>query len=151
MNKEQMVITLTASLRKYLAQAGVGVPIRWLQQGEDGQPQVEDEIQVLSSLRFPDRGAKNEDYAILNIQVLVKTKYVPTDVYYHTRVKARVVDLLDKAIPVYMIGGEDVRIYDKRQIGILRRLPSETLTITPEGIGVPNSSVVEAFFEYQAC
>lgn len=151
MTKEELIIFITASFRKFLDQAGVGVPVRWLQQGEDGNPPVEDEVQVLTSLSFPERGSKNEDYAILNVQVLVKTKVVPTDVYYHTRVKARVVSLFDKLINVYKIGGEDLRIYDKTQAGILRRVPSETVTVTPTSIDVPDASIVEAFFEYQPC
>lgn len=151
MTKEYLTIFLTASFRKYLDQAGVGVPINWLQQGNDGQEEVQDEVQVLTSIQFPERGFKNEDYAILNAQILVKTKVVPTDIYYHTRVKARVVGLMDKVIPVLAIGGDDTRIYTKEKIGILRRIPSETITVTPNGLDVPDSSIVEVFLEYQPC
>jgi hypothetical protein len=151
MNNEDLTIFLTASFRKYMDQAGVGVPIRWLQQGEDGESQVEDEVQILTSFEFPRYGSKNEDYAIMNVSVLVKSKIVPTDPYYHTRIKARVAGLLQKVINVYKIGGDDIRKYDKSQIGILRKIPSETLKITPDGINTPESSVVETFLEFQAC
>jgi hypothetical protein len=151
MNKEHLTIFTVASIRKFILAAGVGVPVRFMQQGDTGEANVQDEVQVLVNLQFPDRGTKNEMYGIVNITALVKTKIVPTDVYYHTRIKARVADVLDRVIPLLRIGGEDDLIYTKGQFGILRRVPTDTMTISATGEGNPDASVVEAFYEIQPC
>lgn len=148
---EKLVIFTTASVRKYLSANSMGVPVTFLQQGDEKDKPVQDEVQILIGLDFPQRGSAGEVYGIVNIQAVVKTRIVPTDVYYHTRVKARVIGILDKAIPLLRIGGEDTRVYDKTQWGFLRRLPSETLRVTPTSIDVPDASLVEAFYEIQTC
>lgn len=152
---EAMTIYTLASLRKFLQASGIGVPVTFLQQGDEKDTTRQDEVQVLTSLQFPPRGGKNELYGIVNIQALVKTKIVSTDVYYHTRVKARVADILSKPIPLLKIGGEEPEqfgvVFDKSRWGVLRKIPSETITITPTSIDVPDASLVEVFYEIQPC
>ena len=150
MNLEQLTIYTTASIRKFLSQAGFGVPVTFLQQGDEKDVPQQDEVQILTTLSFPPRGTKNEVYGIVNIQAVVKTKIVPSDVYYHTRVKARAVDILSKPIPLLRVGGETAE-YDKSRWGILRKIPSETITVTPTSIDVPDASMVETFYEIQPC
>lgn len=150
MTLEDITIFTIASIRKYVSQAPIGVPLVWLQQAFEQDEKRQDEVQILTSLQFPPRGGKGEIYGIVNVQALVKTKVVSTDVYYHTRIKARLLDVLDKTIPLLRVGGEPPK-YDKSQWGILRRIPSESITITPTAIDVPDASVVEAFYEIQPC
>lgn len=148
---EHLVIFITASIRKYLSANSVGVPITFLQQGDEKDKAVQDEVQVITSIDLPKIGSRVETYAFVNLQCVVKTKIVPTDVYYHTRVKARLLGILDKSIPLLKIGGEGTLVYDKTQWGYLRRIPSETLRVTPTSIDVPDASLVEAFYEIQTC
>lgn len=148
---EHLVIFTVASIRKYLSANTVGVPVTFLQQGDEKDKPVQDEVQVLTSIELPRTGSRIEQDGIVNLQCLVKTKIVPTDVYYHTRVKARLTGILDKVIPLYKIGGEDTRVYDKTQWGFLRRIPSDTIRITPTSIDVPDASLVEVFYEIQLC
>lgn len=151
MSNEELIIFTEASVRKFLSEANFGVPVTFLQQGDEKNPKVQDEVQILTSINLVPRGTKNEVYGVVNIQALVKTKIVATDVYYHIRVKARVVDVLSRVIPLCRYGGPDTRIYDKTQWGILRKIPSESITVTPTSIDVPDASVVESFFEIHTC
>lgn len=150
MTLEDLTIFTIASIRKYVSQAPLGVPVVWLQQAFEKDEARQDEIQIVTSLEFPDRGAKNEIYGIVNLQALVKTKVIATDIYYHTRVKARLVDVLHKTIPLKKLGGSG-SVFDKSQWGILRKIPSESIKITPTSIDVPDASLVEVFYEIQPC
>jgi len=150
-DKEYMTIYTTASIRKFISASGFGVPVTFLQQGDEKDTPQQDEVQILIAMEFPDRGSSTELYGIVNIRALVKTKIVPTDVYYHTRVKARVIGTLDKTMPLMKLGGEDTTLFDKSQWGLLRRLQTETFRVTPTSLDVPDSSLVEAFFEIQSC
>lgn len=150
-SKELLTIFSLASIRKYIEAAGIGVQATYMQMGDNGEATSQDEVQVTTSIQFPNRGSATEVYGIINVTALVKTRIVATDVYYHTRIKARVVDVLDKPIPLLRIGGTDTAVYDKSQIGILRRCPTETMTLHPAGLDVPDASVIEAFYEIQEC
>lgn len=147
---ELLVVYITASFREFMDAAGIGVPLRWLQQGQDEQP-IPDEVQFLTSIIFPRRGFANEEYALINVRAIVRTHVVETDVYYHTRVKARVAGVLQKDIPLLRIGGPDPVLYDGVQIGNLRKVPSETISVTPASIDVPDASCVDTVFELQLC
>lgn len=148
-SKELLTIYSVASIRKYIEAAGVGIQVAYLQMGDNGEAKTQDEVQVTTAISFPRRGSATETYAIVNVTALVKTKIVPTDVYYHTRIKARVAEVLDKCIPVLKVGGLDAVLYDKSQVGILRRCPTETMTLHPAGIDIPDASVIEAYYEFQ--
>jgi hypothetical protein len=150
MTIEDLTIYTIASIRKYVSAAPIGVPVIWHQQAFEKDELRQDEVQILTSLTFPDRGSKTEIYGIVNLQALIKTKVVPTDVYYHTRLKARLLDVLYKVMPLYKVGGTEPK-YDKSQWGILRKIPSESITVTPTSIDVPDASVVEVFYEIQPC
>lgn len=153
-SRELLTIFSVASIRKYMEAAGIGVQVTYMQEGDNGEVSSRDEVQVSTALNFIPRGSATELYGIVNITALVKTKIVPTDVYYHTRIKARVAEVLSHVIPLLRIGGgeaPDLTIYTKAQVGILRPVPSETLTIRPAGLDSPDSSVIEAFYEMQEC
>lgn len=150
-SKEDMTIFTIASIRKFILAAGVGVPTVFLQQGDEREAPEQDEVQILTTITYPQRGTAGELYGMVNIQALVKTKIVPTDVYYHTRVKARMAGILDSTMPLYRIGGPDTIRFDKSQWGILRRLPTDHMKITVSSIDVPDASVVESYFEIQTC
>lgn len=148
MTREDLILYCTASFRKYFDACGIGLPVRYMQQGPEDEDKIEDEVQVIFGYEFPDWGSRNEMYMILNVRCLVKTKQVPTDIYYHTRLKARVVDKLSRYINVTMIGSPGL---SKSQVGQLRPLPSSTLMADPAQVDNPNASVVEAVFEFQSC
>ena len=151
-SKEYVMIFTEASIRKYLAAAGLGVPLVFFQQGDKSDTAGEDEIQILMSTSFPPRGTKNEIYAIVDLKALVRTKLIQSDIYRHVRLKARLVELLDKTIPLLKIGSDEKpEIYDKTQWGILRKIPSETIKVTPTSVDVPDASMVEVFYEVQLC
>lgn len=150
MTLEDILVFTEASIRKYFSQAPLGVPVVWLQEAFERDEERQDEVQILTRLEFPPRGGKNEIYGIVNIQAMVKTKVVATDIYHHTRTKARLLDVMDKPIPLKKLGGEDAK-FDKSQWGILRKIPTASFTVTPTSIDVPDASVVEAFYEIQPC
>lgn len=150
-NNELLTIFTHASIHKFLRSAGIGVPLRFMQMGDEKDGQVQDEVQILINIDFPDRGGANETYALVWVKAFVKTKILPSDVFYHTRVKARVADVLNRVIPLLKIGGPDPLVYTKAQVGILRRLPSETLTINAVGNDTPDASLVETCYEVQLC
>lgn len=151
LNKELLTIYMTASLYKFLRAANVGVPLRFMQMGDEKDQQVQDEVQIITDIDFIDRGGQSEFYALLHVQALVKTKIVPTDVYYHTRVKARMADVLDRIIPLMRVGGTDAVLYPKDTIGIMRRVPAEMITVTPTSVREPDGSLVQTCFEIQLC
>lgn len=155
MTIEEMTIYTIASIRKCLSQAGFGVPVTFLQQGDERDTPQQDEVQILTHISFPPRGGKTELYGIVNIKAVVKTKIVASDVYYHTRVKARVADILSKPILLTRTGGKEPEqngvVFDKTKWGVLRKIPSETITITPTSIDVPDASLVDVFYEIQPC
>lgn len=148
MKVEDLTIWIDASVRKFILAAGVGIPARFTQQGDDGEAKVQDQVEFQVAITHNRTGSRGEIDVLVNVQAVVKTKVVPSDVYYHTRVKARVADVLDRVIPVLKIG--DTK-YDKSQYGFLRRVPSETLTITPTSVEVSDASVIEAFYNLQEC
>lgn len=153
-SRELLTIFQIASIRKFMEAAGVGVQVRYMQEGDNGEEKTQDEVQVSTAIDFVQRGSASELYSIVNITALVKTKIVPTDVYYHTRIKARVADVLSRVIPLYRIGGgptPDTSVYTRERFGILRPVPSETMTLRPAGLDVPDASVIEAFYEMQEC
>lgn len=147
MKIEDLIIHCTASFRKYFDAAGVGIPIRYLQQGPDDDAKLEDEVQLISEFEFPPRGGRNEDYLLFTVRALVKTRQVPSDVYYHTRVKARVADILSRHVPVLLIGKPSSTT---TQIGVLRPMPRDVLLLVPAAIE-PMASSVESTFEFQPC
>lgn len=151
MNHELLTIFSHASIHKFLKAAGIGVPLRFMQMGDEKDGQVQDEVQILIEIDFPDRGTAGETYALVWVKAFVKTKIVPSDVFYHTRVKARVADVLSRVIPLERIGGTDPLIYTKARVGILRKLPSETITINAVGNDTPDASLVETCYEVQLC
>lgn len=149
---EHQLIFTEASIRKYLQNAGFGVPTVFLQQGDKSSDVNEDQIQFLMWHSFPPRGSKNETYGVVNLKAIVRTKVISTDAYRHLRIKSRLVELLAKTIPLLKIGSEEhPEIYDKTQWGILRKIPSETITVTPTSIDVPDASLVEVFYEVLPC
>lgn len=148
MTTEILTIAITASIRKHFKEAPIGLPLLWEQQAFDGEAKIQDQVQFLSQIDFPKRGSKNEAYAIVNITALVRTKDVPTDVFYHTRMKARVAAAMDQSIPVTKRGTEG---WDKSSLGILRRVPTETLSLAPANVNVPDATVIEAFYEFLPC
>lgn len=150
-SRELITIFTIASIRKFIEAAGVGVPVLYMQMGDNGETPQEDEVQITTAIQFPNRGSATELYGIVNVTALVKTKIVPTDVYYHTRIKARVADVLDRTIPILRIGGTDLLVYTKSPVGILRRCPTDTMTLHPAGLDVPDATVIEAFYEIQEC
>jgi hypothetical protein len=152
MNKEHLIIWIVASIRKHLLSSDMGLPVRFIQQHVEQEPQITDTVQILiNGPDFPRIGSSKETYAYVKLEALAKTKVVSTDVYYHTRVKARVADVLSRDIPVLKIGGTDATVYDKSQIGFLRPVPTESLKITPVGVDVPDASLVESVFELKLC
>lgn len=150
-SKELLTIFSIASIRKYIESAGVGVQVTYMQMGDNGEAASKDEVQITTSIEFPQRGSATETYGIVNITALVKTRIVATDVYYHTRIKARVAEILDKTIPLLRVGGTDASVYTKERVGILRRCPTDTMTLHPAGLDVPDATVIEAFYEIQEC
>jgi hypothetical protein len=148
MTREDLTLYCTASFRKYFDACGIGLPVRYLQQGPEDEEKIEDEVQVIHAFEFPERGGRNEDYLLMHVRCLVKTKQVSTDIYYHTRLKARVADKLSRYISVLKIGSVGL---SKASVGQLRPLPSTTLMIEPAEVDNPNASVVETTFEFQSC
>jgi hypothetical protein len=146
---EDLTIFTMASMRKFYGMQNWGVPVTYLQQEEIGNVEVRDEVQLSVQLRFPHRGSVFEVYGLAFVRALVKTKVVPSDVYYHIRTKARATQILTETLPLLRTGGPDTTIFTGHQWGILRRVPSSTITVTASSIDVPNSSVVDAVYEIQ--
>lgn len=149
LNLEDLTIFTMASMRSFYDKQDWGIPVTYLQQEEIGNVDVKDEIQIQTQLRFPQRGAKDEAYGLVFVRALIKTRPMPTDVYYHVRAKARVTQILSEVIPLKRLGGTDMTIFNGRQCGILRRLPTNTITVTPAAIDVPNASIADAVYEIQ--
>lgn len=149
LNLDDLTIFTLASMRSFYEKQDWGIPVTYLQQEELGNVNVKDEIQIQSQLTFPERGAKYEVYGLVFVRAFVKTRNIPSDVYYHTRAKARVTQILGETIPLLRVGGPDLTRFTGHQWGILRRLPSSTIKVTPTAIDVPNASVVDVVYEIQ--
>lgn len=93
-------------------------------------------------------GSARENYALLKLDALVKSKIVNSDIYWHQRILGRVVDMLDKPIPIYKIG--DAK-FDKSYAGILRPMPSSSTPVTPTGVKEPNHTLVTQVYELEVC
>lgn len=107
------------------------------------------EIQIIfDGPDFNRQGTRDEKYGVIHIRVFVNTTYVPTDVYYHIRLKAKVAQAMLQEIPLLRLGAQT---YDKMLVGVLRPLPTESLTITTVGVEEPDASLVEGTFCIELC
>lgn len=150
-NLEYLTIFVTASITKYLKGNEFGVPLVFKQQYLERDASTSDLIEVLiDGPDFSRKGSKNEQYGTVIVRLYVKTSYKPSDVYYHTRLKAKAIQILNTEIPLSRIGGTE-SIYDKVIIGFLRPLPTERLVLTPVSVEEPDGSIVEAVFGIHLC
>lgn len=150
-NLENLTIYVIASLTNYLKGVGFGIPVIFDQQMLEKNPNTPDNLEVLfDGPNFNRKGSSNETYGTVGVRILVKTTMKPTDVYYHTRIKGRVVEALDKNIQLKRIGGSGSD-FDKMIIGLLRPLKTDIMTVTPISIVEPDGSIVERVFSVDLC
>jgi hypothetical protein len=147
--QEELTLWIHASLNKFINQADFGVPRRLFMQGREKEAETEDEIQIIiKNMNFPRIGTKNEIYCIINLEAIVKTRRVDSDIYYHQRVKARAGSILNQEIPIYKIGDPK---YNKARVGLLRPVPSQTLGIGSLSSEEPFLSRITVVLEFHSC
>lgn len=149
MNEDWTIWTF-ASIRKFIKQVDPGVPVEYLQQGNEPEPRTHPaRVQLLiSGPDFMRVGSRNEVYAVVKLDVHIESDLVDNDIYYHTRIKARFADIMSRTIPIYKIGSPE---YDKSSAGVLRPQPTESIIILPTGLKKPDSTLITQFYLLEKC
>lgn len=146
---EDLTIWSLASLTKYFKGYNFGVPVKIIGQApEKDDPKAHELRIIFDGPDFSRQGTKNERYGVIHVKVFVNTTYVPTDIYYHIRLKAKVAEAMMQEVPLQRLGAET---YDKAMVGILRPLPTESLTITTVSVEEPDASLVDGTFCIELC
>lgn len=146
---EDLTIWAIASLTKYFKTQEFGLPVSFKQQAPEQDDPNANNIQImLEGPDFSRAGTKNERYGVVHVRVFINTQYVPTDIYFHTRLKAKVISSMQQEIPLQRIGAES---YDKMLVGVLRPIPSQSVTVTAVSVEEPDGSLVEGTFCIELC
>jgi len=150
-SREDISIWAAASLTKYLKGYPFGLPLIFKQQAREKDAPTKDYIEVIfDGPNFRNVGTKNEQIGTIGVQVMVMTTYTPTDIYYHTRIKARAIEALSNTVRLQRIGGEEAK-FDKVIVGLLKPVPTTTIMVTPVATEEPDASLVEALFSIELC
>lgn len=148
-SNEELTLWSLASLTAYFKSREFGAPVEIAQQApekEDPKPNV---VQIVfDGPDFSRKGTKNERYGVVHVRVFVNTTYVPTDIYHHIRLKAKVAEAMSQEVPLKRIGAAT---YDKMVVGKLRPIPTESLKITTVSVEEPDGSLVEGTYCIEVC
>lgn len=148
-NHEDLTIWTIASISKYFKSREFGVPVILGQQAKEKDAPTPSNLQIIvDGPDFNRKGTKNERYGVVHVRIFVNTTYVPTDIYHHTRLKAKAAEAMQHEIPLLRIGSPT---YDKMIVGFLRPLPTESIMITVTSIEEPDASLVEGSFCLELC
>lgn len=148
-SNEELTLWSLASLTQYLKSRDFGVPVEFAQQApEKDDPKAHKLFVVFDGPDFSRAGTKNERYGVVHVRVFVNTTYVPTDVYYHIRLKAKVAEAMSQEVPLKRIGAAT---YDKMVVGKLRPIPTEALKITTVSVEEPDGSLLEGTYCIEVC
>ena len=147
---EDVTIWIEASIRKYFQSAGLGLPVTFLQQGEEKEPDTsKGKINILTTgPNFINQGSRGEIYALVMVECFIETPFIDSDVFYHQRIKARVLECMQKPIPVKRVGHTS---YDKSEYGFLKQVPTESIDIFPVSVKNPVSTSVVQSYKLELC
>lgn len=148
-NREELTIWSLASLTAYFKSREFGVPVKFAQQAPEQDDPKPNELQIVfNGPDFSRKGTRNETYGVIHVRVFVNTTYVPTDIYHHIRLKAKVAEAMTQEILLKRVGSAT---YDKMIVGKLRPIPTESLKITTVSVEEPDGSLVEGTFCIEVC
>jgi hypothetical protein len=148
-NHEELTLWSLASLTKYFKSRDFGVPVKIANQALEKDDPKPNELQIIfDGPDFVRIGTKNERYGVIHVRVFVNTTYVPTDIYHHIRLKAKVAEAMMQEVPLQRLGAAT---YDKAVVGFLRPVPTESVTITTISVEEPDASLVAGTFCIELC
>lgn len=146
---EELTLWSLASLTAYFKSREFGVPVEIAQQAPEKDATAPHKLQIIfDGPDFSRKGTRNERYGLIHVRVFVNTTYVPTDIYYHTRLKAKVAQAMQQEVPLKRIGAAT---YDKMIVGKLRPVKTESVKITATSVEEPDGSVVEGTYCLEIC
>jgi hypothetical protein len=146
---EDVTVWIIASINKYLYGYPFGVPVVVNQQARERDNTKKDWLEVnLIGPNFSEYGTKNELLGQMSIEVFINTTYVPTDIYHHLRLKAKVADALVQNIPILRLGTPQA---DKAIVGYLCPIKTELLTVTPVSVEEPDGSIATKTYSIDLC
>lgn len=159
MNKEDLTVWIIASIYKHIRFSDLGLPAKFKQIPAEAERDTltikgapaDAEVQfVIFGPNYPRIGSANETYAEVTLQAALKNRVVPTDLFYHHRIKGRLAETMGKCIKINKIGDTDPK-YDKTQAGVLVPVPTETLSIMPVESEVEQVTFVTQTYKLEIC
>jgi hypothetical protein len=149
MELHDLTINVEASLTKYFKGYAFGIPVVFGQQQLEKDQKTKDRIEFLFiGPDYSRKGSQFERYGIIEVQGMAYTTMHQTDIYYHTRIKARLVQSMNANIPLKKIGESTM---DRTLIGYLRPLPTEMIRVNPVSVHEPNASIVTVVYNIDLC
>jgi hypothetical protein len=146
---EELTIWTIASLTKYFREREFGVPVIFDNQAREKDERTADNIQILfDGPDFRRSGTMNERLGVVHVKIFLNTSYVPTDIYHHLRLKAKVSEAMHQEIPLMRLSTKN---YDRMIVGFLRAIPTRAVTVTTISIEEPDASLVEGTFCVDLC
>ena len=146
-----LVVWIEASIRKFLSGQQFGLPITYLQQAEEKEPESNGSGKInflIYGPDFPKIGSRTEVYALVTLECFVQTRFIESDLYYHSRIKGRVVESMTQVIPVAKIGHKD---YDKSSYGYLTPVPGGILNVNPVQVTNPYATTLAQSYKLEVC
>ena len=158
MSKTDLTVWIVASIFKYIKTANLGLPVKFKQIPDEAEPitvTIKDgkdhdaEVQfVIFGPNYPRVGSSKEVYAEVTLQATLKNKAVPSDLFYHHRIKGKLAEVMAKSIPVSKIGNLS---YDKTQVGFLAPVPTESIELMPVESEVQEVTFVTQTYKLEVC
>lgn len=148
-NFEELTLWTLASLTQYFKGKDLGVPVEFAQQAPEKDDPKPNKIQIVFD--GPDwsrKGTKNERYGVVHVRLFINTTYVPTDIYHHIRLKAKIADAVQQEIRLKRTGTAE---YDQMIVGVIRPIPTESVKITTVSVEEPDGSIVDVTYCIHLC
>lgn len=146
---EDLTIWVTASLTKALKGYPFGVPVIIKTQAlEKNEPTPSWLEVIIDGPEFKRDGTKNERYGIVHVDIMVHTTYVPTDIYNHLRLRAKVIEFLEAVLPLIKVGAIS---YNGARVGSLVPLKTDSIKVTTVSTGEPDAALINATYCIDLC
>lgn len=146
---EELTIWSIASMTKFFKERDFGVPVEIKQQSLEKDAKVPNKLEIIfDGPDFSRSGTKNERHGVIHVKIFIHTTYVPTDIYAHLRLKAKVADAMSQEITLYRMGAAT---YNMMMVGTLAPLKTESLRITTVSVEEPDGSLVEGTYCIKLC
>lgn len=147
---ESLAFNSIASIVKYFKTANIGLPIEILQTTEEVEPDSHPgRVQLLiSGPDFNRDGTRGEYYADIMLQAYISSQVIPNDIYFHARIKARMIGIMEQVIPIYDMNAVGS---PKPQVAIIVPMKHESIQVMPAVIQPKHASTIVRQYTLEVC